>query len=288
MKLAVLSDIHGNLTALEAVLADLEAVGGADHLWILGDLALMGARPAECVQRVRTLVEASKPEKKEGEGEAPAADPAVADPAPGEVATPKMRVRAISGNTDRYLVYGSGSSSKEPAADAEAYEKLRQRYKFTSQIIGWTSDRLSFDDYTFLAKLPGELDLHVPGYGYVIGYHAVPGDDEAYLKPDTLDSEAADFLLDREGRLGIGGHIHQQMDRHLTIGGWRVINDGSVGMSYERAGHAQWGLIVFDGGDAHVDLRNVPYDVDAALDDARAAEFPQADYLARVYRDGKR
>ena len=30
MRLAVLSDIHGNLTAFEAVLADLEAQGGAD------------------------------------------------------------------------------------------------------------------------------------------------------------------------------------------------------------------------------------------------------------------
>jgi hypothetical protein len=35
-RLAVLADIHGNSLALKAVLADLEAQGGADHLINLG------------------------------------------------------------------------------------------------------------------------------------------------------------------------------------------------------------------------------------------------------------
>ena len=49
MRLAVFSDIHGNLTALDAVLADLEALGGADHTWFLGDLALsVRAPPSAC------------------------------------------------------------------------------------------------------------------------------------------------------------------------------------------------------------------------------------------------
>ncbi|MEL6273349.1 MAG: metallophosphoesterase family protein, partial [Chloroflexota bacterium] len=41
MKLAVISDIHGNLHALDAVLQDLESVG-ADKTWVLGDLAAHG------------------------------------------------------------------------------------------------------------------------------------------------------------------------------------------------------------------------------------------------------
>ena len=45
MRLAVLSDIHGNRPALEAVLADLAAQGGADHLVIAGDLCADGPRP---------------------------------------------------------------------------------------------------------------------------------------------------------------------------------------------------------------------------------------------------
>jgi putative phosphoesterase len=44
-KLAVFADIHGNSVALQAVLADLEAQGGADYLINLGDLAVFGPDP---------------------------------------------------------------------------------------------------------------------------------------------------------------------------------------------------------------------------------------------------
>jgi predicted phosphodiesterase len=52
MRIAVLSDVHGNLVALEAALAD---AGEVDAYWILGDLVAHGPRPAECVRRVRDL-----------------------------------------------------------------------------------------------------------------------------------------------------------------------------------------------------------------------------------------
>jgi diadenosine tetraphosphatase ApaH/serine/threonine PP2A family protein phosphatase len=47
MRVAVVSDIHSNLHALEAVLAAIEAEA-PDELWCLGDLVGYGARPNEC------------------------------------------------------------------------------------------------------------------------------------------------------------------------------------------------------------------------------------------------
>ena len=55
MKLAVLSDIHGNALALEAVLADLALQGGADTLVVAGDLCLDGPRPREVLERLQAL-----------------------------------------------------------------------------------------------------------------------------------------------------------------------------------------------------------------------------------------
>jgi diadenosine tetraphosphatase ApaH/serine/threonine PP2A family protein phosphatase len=52
MRVAVLSDIHANLHALEAVLADVTAEG-VDELWCLGDVVGYGARPNECCELVR-------------------------------------------------------------------------------------------------------------------------------------------------------------------------------------------------------------------------------------------
>lgn len=47
MRVAVVSDIHSNLHALEAVLAAIDA-DAPDELWCLGDLVGYGARPNEC------------------------------------------------------------------------------------------------------------------------------------------------------------------------------------------------------------------------------------------------
>jgi predicted phosphodiesterase len=47
MRVAVVSDIHSNLHALEAVLATVEAEA-PDELWCLGDLVGYGPRPNEC------------------------------------------------------------------------------------------------------------------------------------------------------------------------------------------------------------------------------------------------
>jgi len=54
MRILILSDIHANLTALEAV---LEAAGRVDAVWCLGDLVGYGPDPNECVARVRELPE---------------------------------------------------------------------------------------------------------------------------------------------------------------------------------------------------------------------------------------
>lgn len=52
MKIAIFSDVHGNLSGLEAVLADIEAQG-VDQIIFAGDLCLMGPQPAECLDLVR-------------------------------------------------------------------------------------------------------------------------------------------------------------------------------------------------------------------------------------------
>jgi putative phosphoesterase len=54
MRIAIISDVHGNLTAFEAVLADLRDTS-PDLIFHGGDLSDGGARPAEIVDRIRDL-----------------------------------------------------------------------------------------------------------------------------------------------------------------------------------------------------------------------------------------
>ncbi|MBI4771380.1 MAG: metallophosphoesterase family protein [Chloroflexi bacterium] len=72
MRIAVLSDIHGNSIALDAVLEDIQTQGGVDGYWILGDLVAIGHDPLGVLDRLSRL---------------PAA-------------------RFIRGNTDRYVATG--------------------------------------------------------------------------------------------------------------------------------------------------------------------------------------
>src|SRR4029077_13509920 len=51
MRVAVVSDIHSNLHALDAVLAAIEA-DAPDELWCLGDLVGYRPRPNECCAAV--------------------------------------------------------------------------------------------------------------------------------------------------------------------------------------------------------------------------------------------
>jgi predicted phosphodiesterase len=50
LKHAILADIHSNLSALEAVLADIKTRGGTDDIWCLGDIVGYGPDPHRCIE----------------------------------------------------------------------------------------------------------------------------------------------------------------------------------------------------------------------------------------------
>jgi diadenosine tetraphosphatase ApaH/serine/threonine PP2A family protein phosphatase len=56
MRVAVISDIHANYPALEAVIGEITAEA-PDEIWCLGDVVGYGPRPNECVDRVRPLAD---------------------------------------------------------------------------------------------------------------------------------------------------------------------------------------------------------------------------------------
>jgi predicted phosphodiesterase len=253
MRLAVISDIHGNLVALETALADLEATQ-PDIVWCLGDLAAAGPRPAECIRRIRAAREAF-----------------------GE-----KKFHVIGGNADRYMVTGE-RFPVPPVKDEASFKGLADGWQQRDTTTNWGVSQIAYEDYEYLAKIIGqEVALEVEGYGWVIGYHAVPGNDETQIKPDTPEEEVLDALLDREGRLAVGGHIHVQMDRDL--GNWRVVNVGSVGFSLDMPGKAQWGLFTFEHGAVTVDLRAVPYDVAAVLADLETVGHPTAEWVINRFK----
>jgi predicted phosphodiesterase len=241
-RLAVLSDIHGNLLALEAVLKDLEQLGGADKIWILGDLVAFGPRPVECLDKITALKD----------------------------------TKVISGNTDRYLVTGQRPHI-DPPKDESEWQAIQKMLNERDANFNWTVSKLSFANYESLAKLGHNLEYEISGYGWAVGYHGAPGNDEGFITPEMPDHDVLDQLLDREGRLAFGGHLHVAMDR--TIGRWRVVNVGSVGMPNDHI-RATYAMVSFDENMLKIDLRRVDYDVEAVIRDLQQSGNPSWEWVA--------
>jgi Icc-related predicted phosphoesterase len=102
MRIAVLSDIHGNLLALDACLADLESQGSADAIVVAGDLCLGGPKPKKVLQRLEEIGAA-----------------------------------CVRGNTDRYL---SEDSSREKRSQLESAQIAWTRHEIGERWAAWLKD----------------------------------------------------------------------------------------------------------------------------------------------------
>jgi putative phosphoesterase len=55
LRIAIVSDIHGNIVGLDACLADLAEQGGADHIVAAGDLCMDGPKPKSVLKRLQDI-----------------------------------------------------------------------------------------------------------------------------------------------------------------------------------------------------------------------------------------
>jgi len=229
MRIAVLADIHGNLLALEAVLSHLEAQGGAEAIWVLGDLAVFCPYPVQVFERLTAL--------------------------------PKARF--LQGNTDRYLVTGR-RPPQMAAEDARQWKKMPAFLKERDANFRWTVEQLSHKWYSFLRDLPFEQRMDIPGYGSVLAVHASPLGDEVGIWEDTADEELSDMLAGTDARLLLCGHTHHQLGRWLGDEIW-VVNTGSVGLPLDGDQRAAYAILDFEEGDCWASFHRVDYEVDEVI-----------------------
>jgi predicted phosphodiesterase len=248
-RLAVLSDVHGNLRALEAVLADVQAQGAPDAYWVLGDVVAFCPWPAETLARLRAL----------------------------------PNVAFLQGNTDRYLVTG-----RRPAAPVQSLDDWAQMPTTLAERdsnFRWTVERISYSDYGFLRDLPSRLEMEVPGYGHIVAVHATPNDDEACIFPDTPDDEVRPHLASLETRLLLYGHTHRPVDR--VVDSVRLVNDGSVGLPLDGDPRSAYALLDFEDGQCSITIRRVTYDREAVIAELERIEHPARAWVGRILREAR-
>jgi len=201
---AVLSDVHGVLPVLEAVLAEPD-VQTASLVVVTGDHAA-GPMPVETLDALAGLGE---------------------------------RGVLVRGNADRELVeIAAGAASPHPEST-------------------WAAGELRPDQLDRLSGLPHPVTLDLAGFGLTVFCHGTPHDDDEVVLVDSSPERWTTVLgeLDDRVRTVVCGHTHMPfvrlVDRRL------VINPGSIGMPYGRAG-GSWALL----RDGQVSLRHTDIDLE--------------------------
>ncbi len=245
MRLAIFSDIHGNPIALEAVLNDIQAQGGVDGYWVLGDLAAIGYDPATVLEMVDALSNAV----------------------------------FVRGNTDRYILTNERPSPFPE--DVLQNPSLMQAFVEVGNTFAWTQGYLAATGWLdWLAALPLEQRTKLPDGTRLLGVHARPGDDDGYgMHPNMSDADFRAALDGCQADLVVVGHTHWVMDRQVD--GVRVTNVGSVGNPKAPDLRASYVMLEADATGYQIEFRRVDYDRQAVIDAVRQIRHPSGAYIIK-------
>jgi putative phosphoesterase len=250
VRIAVLADIHGNSIALDAVLADIEAQGGVDGYWLLGDLVAIGHDPVGVLERLAELPNAI----------------------------------TIRGNSDRYVV--SGVYPKPTMDDVRANIALLPTFMEVHRSFAWTQGCLAATDWLdWMESLPLDHDVRLPDGTKVLLVHASPGEDDGRGINFTMpDDEVAGLLGDTGADMVLIGHTHWPFDR--TVKNVRIINPGSVSNSFPPDLRASYVIVTIEEESHTVAFCRAAYDHQSVIEAVRRVRHPSSDYIV-AFQQGK-
>jgi predicted phosphodiesterase len=246
MRYALISDIHANLPALRAVLADVDARDNVDAVYHLGDLTGYAPWPNEVVSLLR-----------------------------------ERRIPGIAGNYDSTVAtdYKHCGCRADTPRDEElshiSYEWTRAHVTAeTKKYLGSLPFRVD------IRPLGG----HVSGPTVTL-VHGNQTLNTVYVTEDRpvsfLEKMAKDIGA-RAGDVVCFGHTHKPWQR--TVGGVRFINTGSVGRPKDSDWRACYVLLTIEQPEASVEFVRVSYDVDEAANAIRESDLPNE--FADVVKSG--
>lgn len=262
MRALILSDIHANLEALEAVLAAADALSSRyDELWNLGDLVGYGGSPNQVIERIRPL-----------------------------------QTQVVRGNHDRVCCGLTSPLGFNPVARNAAFWT---RKELTEENLAWLQAvpqgpvRPEYEGATLAHGSPLDEDQYIMnmrdawaplqqmptpvtffGHTHVQGGFSQGEHDWRELNPQLLSANASDGDLNTDS---------SSWTVALPRGTRHLINPGSVGQPRDRDWRAAFAI--FDSEASEVTFHRVPYDLVAAQGRILMAGLPER--LAARLREGR-
>ena len=243
MRYALISDIHANLPALEAVLADIRQRSDVDATFHLGDLVGYAPWPNEVVALLRS-----------------------------------REIQGIAGNYDSTVGTNykhCGCRYEDPRQEELSHVSFGWTKEHSSdetkQFLANLPFRLDLKPFGGHAAGPT-----------VILVHGTPTLNTLYWtedRPDSFCTQMATIAGARKGDVLCFGHTHLPWSR--IVDGVHFVNTGSVGRPKDGDPRAGYLLLSVGADSVTPEFIRVPYDVERAAQTIRASELPHdfADYL---------
>lgn len=243
MKYALISDVHSNLPALEAVLADIDRRHDVPAIYHLGDLVGYAPWPNETVALIRN-----------------------------------RGIPGIAGNYDSTVATDykhCGCKYEDPRQE----ELSHISYDWTRKHVNAESKRF-LGELPFRLDLR-PIGGHLNGPALIL-VHGTPTLNTLYWtedRPDSFCTRMAEVAGAKPGDVIAFGHTH--LPYHKQVAGVHFVNTGSVGRPKDGDWRAGYVLLELGNGDPRVQFVRVEYDVKKAADAIRASDLPAdfADFL---------
>ena len=238
MRVALISDVHANLPALEAVLVDIAGRPGIEATWHLGDLVGYAPWPNETVALIRDA-----------------------------------GILGVAGNYDSTVAVGYTHCGCR-YEDAEQERLSHESYAWTRAHVSEETRRyLGALPFRLDARIGGG---HTGGATMVL-VHGSPTMNTLYWtedRPDSFARSMAALAGMRSGDLIAFGHTH--LPWHRRVDDMHFLNAGSVGRPKDGDPRAGYVIVEVRDGEPAVEFVRIDYDVERAAAGIRASGLPGA------------
>lgn len=246
MRIAIFSDVHGNLTALEAVLQDIDEQE-VDDIVFAGDLCLMGPRPQDCVDVLRH----------------------------------REDIKSIYGNTDQFIDDHPLLSDDIIEEERRRWQRVHDLVTWTRETLS-EMNRAWLRELPFHVRFSPTVqprdDLFI--------VHANPVDVKQIIFPpvgrqkelyDGKVRQTDDDLIPLLEGIVTGvlafGHLHIPSVRH-----WHdivLVNVSSVSIPGDDDARAKYAILDWEGSQWHIEHRRVAFDVEKEIEAFRRNQPPR-------------
>ncbi len=187
----------------------------------------------------------------------------------------ELECPCVYGNSDDFLL----------TLDLGSEEVDEERAEQLVGVARWSQEQLGDEGLAFLRGFEPTVEVDLDGRRLVC-CHATPASNEDVVLPATPPEE-----IPVEGDVVAAGHVHLQWLRRVRGTLWFCA--GSVGLVYEHREPldevpflpvSEYAVLTAEEGRLDVEFRRIPFDLEELVAAARAADFPDADGWAAMWR----